>query len=363
MRTILSWMTVLAVAASVIALIAGGDGRAPLAAQGAPPTNDDYANYKLVGLGLSPPGGGFEDIVQTAGATLEEGEPVCAPNAGATVWYVFYPQTASPITIDTTASDFATFIGVYRITNFAPSPPGGSLEQVACTTGGEHTLEFNAFTNNGGYAIQIGGLNAETGRLVARIACTRGQCPPANDLIEHAPTIVELPFAEELDTRAAGVEPGEPDACGQVAPTVWYRLNVFEPAQDSVTITASSTEFEPVIALYRLDLSVAFSPPGALVEVDCAYTPGADSQSLSFTTEPGPYYIQVSGANGGFGELSVQMSCTPNPSSPPDDACFFGAITADTGSGVPPDTGSGTPAPGGGTIGPPETGSGGYLNN
>lgn len=367
MRNLASWMTILAIAAAtVLGVVAGGDGRA----QEAPPINDNFANYTLVGLGLSPPGGGFEDIVQTGGATLEAGEPIpsgcAADGGGATVWYVYYPQTTSPITVDTAGSDFSTFIGVYRITDFAPSPPGGSLEQIACAgSSGElatATAEFPALTNHGGYAIQIGGTGGETGRLIVRIACSEGACPPGNDDIASAGVLYEMPFAESIDTAAAGVEAGEPLPCGDMGRTAWYSFNTFDEAGDIVSLFAKSPAFTPVIALYAIDYAVAPSPPGALVPLACAAQADVGSIGHTFTTEPfTTYYVQVGGHSGAGGALTVELHCAPHPESASPDGCFFGAVSVDTGGGEPvplPDDSATFPS---GGLTPPDTGSGGYL--
>lgn len=343
--------TSVAVSAAFVAVRGSGH------AQQVPPSNDNFDRSSVVQLGFSPPFGGYQSIVQTSGATLEPGEPTCVPDGGATVWYVYFPEASGNLLVDTAGSDFATFVAVYRITGMAPSPPGGSLEELTCTGGAasQAQLEFAARRGEGGYAIQIGGVAGETGRLMLRVSCAPGECAPPNDEIAIATRVSQMPFAESTDTTAATVEPGEPQPCGDIGRTVWYRFDTSETGGDAISVGITSASFDPVIGLYTVDYSVAPSPPGALKDVACFVSPiGTGSVTHAFTTQPfTSYYMQVGGAASAGDAVYVALTCTPGSGAAP---CFFGAV-------IGPDTGDddGGPIPAPGIVGPPDTGSGGYL--
>ena len=331
-----------------------------------PPANDDFAGYKLVSLAstITSASGEYADTVSTAGATLEPGEPPCGAGDGATVWYVYYPEVSGEIFVDTAGSDFNTFVAVYRITNFAPSPPGGSLDELTCIGGGpafQAKLDFSARSGEDGYAIQIGGWNGETGTLHVRIGCPLG-CAPPNDALALAPLIFEAPFTDSTRSANATLEDGEPRPCGHIGKTVWYRIETSERAGDAIAIDATG-DFQPVVALYKLDLRTSPSPPGSLDLVTCdAGAAGTGSGNITFTTEPfTTYYVQAGGAEGAGGALRVQMTCSTAicrfpTEHPPEPGGGVGGGTGGAG-------GESTGAANGGTgsIAGPDTGSGGYL--
>lgn len=320
-------------------------------AQARPP-NDDFAGYKLVTLAQAS--GEYTDAISTVGATLEPGEPPCGAGDGATVWYVYYPEVSGDIFVDTTGSDFNTFVAVYHITNFAPSPPGGSLDELTCIGGGptlRAKLDFSARSGEGGYAIQVGGWNGEAGTLNLRIGCPTG-CAPPNDALGLAPLLFEVPFTDSTRTANATLEDGEPQPCGHIGRTVWYRIETFERAGDLLAIGATG-DFQPVAALYKMDLRTSPSPPGSLALVTCdAGGAGTRSGNITFTTEPfTTYYVQAGGADGAGGALTVHMTC-------PAPICRFQLDGIETGTGGED---AGSPSNPSSSIAGPDTGSGGYL--
>ncbi len=320
-------------------------------AQSAPP-NDDFAGYTFFGISaLSPT---FTDTTSTVGATLESGEPVCTEGGGATVWYVFYPDVPGEIVVDTAGSDFGTTVAVYRITDFAPSPPGGSLEEITCTGGPSSSrAEFTAQSGMGLYAIQIGGFNGESGTLRLNVSCERG-CPPYNDAIALAPHVFEVPYRDEVRTVDATTEAGEPLPCGGIGRTVWQRIETSESAGHVIGVQATA-DFTPVIAVYKQSDESISPPPGALALLTCRVPePGTRSLNVGFTTEAYTiYYVQTGGTNAAGGMVGITITCST-------EVCRF------VGDSPTPDTDGGhgldDPGRGGsGTIVLPETGSGGYL--
>jgi hypothetical protein len=334
-----------------LALLAASGGEGAVAQQR--PPNDDFADYRLVALASISPLGAealdYTDTVDTTGATVEPGEPECLPGDGASVWYLFYPEATTDFLVDTTGSDFATTVGVYRITDFVPSPPGGSLDEVACSggAGSQAVISFPGRTGSG-YAIRIAGVDAATGIVQLRVGCVES-CPARNDNIADAPQLYEVPFRDALNTLGATTEPGEPLDCGNIGRTVWYRINVLETGTGHrVSVSTSGSDFASVVAIYEVDFSTNPSPPGTLQLVQCA-----DGGNGTFVTENfTDYLIQVGGRDGAGGNVSVEMLCEL-PVCP-----FQGIITPDTGGNATP--GPGTGGEGGGTIAPPSTGSGGY---
>lgn len=90
--------------AAMVAMVLGG---APARAN---PANDNFADAKIV------PGIPFVETVDTTGATTEPSEPdpfsSCAA-AGASIWYVYTPATASKLTATTAGSMINAVVGVY----------------------------------------------------------------------------------------------------------------------------------------------------------------------------------------------------------------------------------------------------------
>ena len=344
-----------AAVSAAFAAVNYGDGQA----QAVPPPHNDFTGSRPVTISFSPPFGGYADIVDTSGATLEPGEPTCVPDGGATVWYIYHPGVTGNLLVDTGGSGFSTFVSVYRITDMVPSPPGGSLEEITCAggSGSQAQVEFPARTGEGGYAIQVGGVGGEAGRLRLRISCIPDVCPPPNDEIASVARdwVSEMPYLHNgIDTSAASVEPGEPLPCGDIGRTIWYRFNTSEAAGDTVSIITTAGGFDPVMAVYKLDFRNGSSPPGALSELACLFKPGEDFPVHSFTTEPfTSYYIQIGGAAGAGGELSVLLSCQRPPNQSP---CLFTPFAIEG-----PENGGDADSGGADPLAPPETGSGGYL--
>jgi len=348
-----SGMTLAAIAVAVLlGLAVRGGGRAQEA-----PRHDDYVNYELVQVPLTQPG--FTDEFSTMGATTEPGEPGCA---GASVWYVIVPEASARMVIDTAGSDFGTAIGVYRITDFAPSPPGGSLQEIACTGApdAQVSLSFDMQAGQGLYALQVGGWQGQQGYLRLRIACDPA-CVPINDAIDAATYVFGAPHLDMVDTTAATLETnaGEPQPCGDIGRTVWYRFGTFDRGGDAVSVIATSAGFTPVIAVYEIDFSRP-SPPGLFSNVvGCVTDPSQDFLTLTFTTKPHTgYLIQVGGANDTGGPLSVLVSCGS------DAGCSFSiAEPPDDSATLPPGAGGEAVQQGGGGVAPPDTGSGGYRRH
>jgi protocatechuate 3,4-dioxygenase beta subunit len=130
---------------------------------------------------------------------------------------------------------------------------------------------------------------------------------PDPDNIADAKQIFSLPFTDNRNTTGAGVEEGEPQPCGNIGATVWYRFLVPQspPLEVDVAIDIAGSDFPVVIALYSSD--VAFSPPGAATLIGCS-----DSPAVPITFEANAangYYIQVGGEDAATGDLVIKFVC------------------------------------------------------
>lgn len=291
----------------------------------------------------------------TASATLEPGETAPCGDIGATVWFQFGVLTDTPVVIDTAGSDFATIVAAYTLTGFVPSPPGGSLANVACHASDAEPgrITFTALAGER-YYVQAGGVGGATGTLLLRLACEPACAPPNDNVLSAEP--VFPPRGVTVGTQEATLEAGEPQPCGNIGATVWYTVGLPFFATDEATLSVDTiaSQFDTVVALYEY-AALAPSPIGGVQDlrlVACVDDPAADETdaSLEATIRPGVgYYVQIGGKDGATGALQVQFDCR---------GCPVRGDTAGPDAGGGP---TGTPQRGGaGPVRGPDTGSGGY---
>jgi hypothetical protein len=280
----------------------------------------------------------YEAWADTRGATTEPGEPLDCGAMGRTVWYTLYAQMDARVVLNTAQSDFDTAIAVYD----APptSPPGAAATWLACDApgGGGRARMAVPLKANTQVWVQIGGVHGAGGQLQVHVTCDP-LCPPANDNSASAEDVSSSGDQRSADTRGATLEAGEAQPCGDIGATVWYRFTTGAHG-GTLAIDASSNDFRPATALYRMD---GMSPPGALTQVACG-----DAGSLTAELAANMvYYVQAGGAGGATGTLNVRFECRS------------AGCAADWEDGPLPATdGAGY---GGGMINGPDTGSGGYL--
>lgn len=299
-----------------------------------PPGNDSSSGSYSATV---PYGFPYGDVEDTRGATVEDGEPLDCGNMGKTVWYLIDSPSDVSMSFDTDTSDFDTAIAVYQA-DFPLSPPGGAAHRVACATSdatGRAHVEFPLKAGQGLF-VQVGGMDGAGGTLQFHGDCAAG-CPPGNDNLNQAYDIAYSGFVDSPNIRGATLEPGEPQGCGEVDATVWYRVTLV--GAGSLTVDLTGSEGSPSVAVYQAQ---GFSPPpGVLAQADCST--GAARHDFAIT-EAGVYYVQIGGKSGEPGQLQVRIDC--------------GAVCSQ--SIESPETGPGA-AGGGGSINLPNTGSGGYL--
>lgn len=275
-----------------------------------PPPNDDFAG--AVVANAVP----FETLQTTRSAGLEPDEPRPCGEVGASVWYQITPIDDVHVRLQTFGSDFDTVLAVYTgdaVDNLAP---------VACNddaaSGLTSAVAFEA-TAGVTYRIQAGGFQGEQGTLVLRgerlLLPPPPPAPPpspspGNDLLADAFLIEALPFGDAQSTDGAGVEPGEPQPCGQIGATVWYRLA--PEASTMLRVDTEGSDFDTVLAVYTGGAIDDLTAVGCNDDTD-----GTVQSRIVFQPTPGTtYWIQAGGFDGQAGELFINVDTAPGP--PPD---------------------------------------------
>ena len=237
------------------------------------------------------------------GYSEESGEPLTCSlvSMESTAWYRVPGGPAGPVTLTTDGSDFDTVLAVY--------PANGPLAPITCNddAGGGTTSEVT-FTAQGGvaYLVQVGGCtgNAACGDSEGFIDLTMYRAP-GNDSRGAAESI---PLGSKLsrDDIYATTE-SEPLDCGgqPYDATVWFRFSV--PEEGDALVDASSTEMDPVVAVYR---------PGSGTPLACQDdAPGqTTSSSLPVRLSAGEYFVQVGAHLDGpaGGRFDMQVTFAPD---------------------------------------------------
>ncbi len=127
----------------------------PAAGDVALPSNDDFADRKVVD---SLP---YSDQVVTFDASIEKDEPLpnCGEESGRTVWYEYTAETAGVVEADALGSGFDAVVSVWR------EDGDGGLSEVACRDNfdwWESPIQFPVAPETT-YFIQLGGSDGESG--------------------------------------------------------------------------------------------------------------------------------------------------------------------------------------------------------
>ena len=271
-----------------------------------PPPNDDFA----AAVANAVP---FVTLQTTRSAGLEPDEPRPCGEVGASVWHQITPIDDVHVRLETFGSDFDTVLAVYTgdtVDNLAP---------VACNddaaSGLTSAVVFEA-TAGVTYRIQAGGFQGEQGTLVLRGERLLLPPPPpppppspspGNDLLADAVLIEALPFGDAQSTDGAGVEPGEPQPCGQIGATVWYR---FAPEGSTMLrVDTEGSDFDTVLAVYTGGAVDDLTVVGCNDDTD-----GTVQSRIVYEPTPGTtYWIQAGGFDGQAGELFINVDTAPGP--------------------------------------------------
>jgi hypothetical protein len=131
---------------------------------------------------------------------------------------------------------------------------------------------------------------------------------PVNDMAADAMEIVSLPFSHSLSTSRATTEVTEPQTCGPLTHTAWYR---FTPTHTMhIVAEPEVTWFFPRWAVHASAAAPLGQPSAGMVETFCSSRAGvtywgpADLDLAGGVT----YYFQVGGTgDGGYGDLTFTL--------------------------------------------------------
>lgn len=139
--------------------------------------------------------------------------------------------------------------------------------------------------------------------VLATAPLARAQ-PPTHDNAADARPVdaLLLAYTDQVVTKYATLEPGEPRPCGQVGATVWYRIDLLGGAYGTAFVTTKDSDYNTVVSVYEE------TPSGpALVGCSDASAWGRRGE-LYFQAEPGKsYLVQAGGARNATGMLVLTV--------------------------------------------------------
>jgi hypothetical protein len=213
----------------------------PVSADGASPSNDDFANARDLGSGPTASASGTNRW-----ATAEAGEPDHYPGIPAirSVWYRWTAPASGPVGVDTCGSDFDTILAVYR--GSAVNVLGRvAFDDDSCAPQSRARFFATAGTT---YQIAVDGYGGDQGSIKLDL---RPALSPSNDDFANA-----FDLGSELAASASGTtvdatpEPGEPNHWYelQAAASVWYQWTA--ATNRRVQIDTCDSDFDTVLAVY-----------------------------------------------------------------------------------------------------------------
>lgn len=256
----------------------------------AAPANDDFASATPV---TSLP---FSDAVDTAGATIEAGEPQFCHFVENSVWYAIIPSADATLTAASTGTSWSQ-LSVYR----QDGSGLGGLSFMGCENFSFEPVVARVKAGET-YYVQGSTLFGSTGQL--RIAINEVQPPPNDDFADAKP-IGSVPFDDEPLLTAATAEDGEPSACaGAGQKTVWY---AFTPSKTDSYRVSRSWGFLPLAVYTGHSLA-------SLEQVACASWSSAIFRAQAGTT----YYLQLAAGDRSSSPVHISVATAP-----PAVASFF----------------------------------------
>lgn len=317
----------------------------PASAATTVPPNDDFPGTTV---GFLP----FTDgPLSTAKATVEQGEPSPCGGIGKTVWYRFTATVDTSVQADTIISNYDTVLAVYT------GPPSATsfseLTPVECNDdffGQQSMVQFSA-TATTTYYVQAGGFNSATGNLRFSLAPPAPPPPPPpNDNFQGGEGAENLGPIHTLSTATATTEQGEPQPCGLIERTVWYK---WQPVSNYPVVKVDTVEsdYNTVVAVYTGPPPSPSTSFNDLQQVGCNDDwPGTkrDVQStvqskVEFSATAGQtYYIQVGGFDGSVGNLVFRLTIGEKPT-PEPTPCPTPKVPFNGGCGTPTNTPPPTP--------------------
>ena len=136
---------------------------------------------------------------------------------------------------------------------------------------------------------------------------------PPNDRIDQATGLQfdasSTYFAADISTAGATLEAGEPQPCGDIGATLWYRFEVSEHPWNLV-IDSSGSDFDTVVAVYQSASQPYF--PSGVTYLGCNHNAGGARAKVTVALTPHRwYFVQAGGAHGATGRLQLSLHCDP----------------------------------------------------
>lgn len=283
----------------------------PASALGAAPSNDNFANAKVIAPGSLP----YSDTVNPTDATVQGGDPIgtCGSQMKATVWYRLTPSSTGTYRADTIGSDYDTRLDVFQGTTL------GGLALVECNSDidSENPDLYTsraAFHGKAGvrYYIRLATQdNSGTTGTTLKFHLVK-VATVSNDSYKNSTRISSLPFSTNADDTNATSQPNEPRqslVCLDQRATRWYK---YTPATTQViwAYTLVAIDFDTVLGVYT---GSTISNATQVTCSDDQSVGGAHtlSSGITFKAIAGTtYHFQVGGydaESGGYGELPFHV--------------------------------------------------------
>ena len=266
-------------------------GLAP-AAPAAPPTNDNRADAAAV---PAFPADFHGTLVEATVERLDPQESRCGSIAS-TVWYRIEVAPDGTVTAALKAAGgTAPVLRLYRVARSAIQ----ELDCAVAPPGGVATASFKT-VRGAGYLILVGRRpTSADGDFDLHVELTLPPDPPANDRLARAKQIRVFPATVKGTTIGARTEETDPEACGMVESTVWYRL---APPRTGLMVTRLQVA-------KRLDavLAVAERRGSSLRLVGCSPTNDRGAAAGAFAARKGVPYVVVVGHRAGQDPASFTL--------------------------------------------------------
>jgi probable HAF family extracellular repeat protein len=242
-----------------------------------PPANDLIENATPI------PQLPFSVIENATDATPSPTDPRTSCHLGpgeSTVWYG--PYTAP-------ADGLIKLRGLPGVVLFEGAP--GALTEIGCTSGGRSPI---VPVTSGAHYYVAAYLTIFSDLVFFDLSVP---APPANDLIENAAEITQLPFAVQegpVDATASASDPPSSCVFSPATPTVWYRYA--SPDDQAINIDGSTR-----VTAYE-------ARPSGLVEIGCT---GAGAPRALALERGSTYYFMASFTPDQFLHFSVNPASAP----------------------------------------------------
>ncbi|HYM15812.1 MAG TPA: carboxypeptidase regulatory-like domain-containing protein [Dehalococcoidia bacterium] len=306
--------------------------------------------YTITGL---PPG--TYTVQSSATVCPTPSPPPPSPPGGSCTSYpaqtynnTYNPSAATPVTVAsgavTPAINFALLAGggiSGTVTNDTATPVAGTAVEarsvVCCTvfdtvTASDGTYQVSGLAP-GAYTVEALGTicatsppspscapyvpqyynGADTSATATAVNVVAALTSPAVNFTLHVPSAlhplpIPMTFTDLRDTTGATLQGGEPQPCGSIGATVWYRIDipVSPPGYPTLSVDTIGSNFNTAVAVYRADAPGA-TPLSNSTLLSCKAS-GSQSMVVFTATAGATYFVQVGGQSGATGQLTLNVS-------------------------------------------------------